>query len=400
MNPNQSLPTLDDLDAAGKRILIRVDFNAPLADGQISDDTRLNAALPTILELLDAGASLVLMSHLGRPKGEPKPELRMAPVAAALAELLGREVIEVQGDPVLGEGALATCQALEPGQVALLENLRFDPGEKSDDPAFAAGLAALADAYVNDAFGTAHRPAASVVGVAGLLPAYAGRLLHRELEVLGAALSEPKRPFIVVMGGAKIGDKIGVIDALLPLADRILVGGGMANTFLAAEGVEMANSLVETDRLDDARRLRALAGDKLVVPFDLLAADAFDEAANTRIVGTAKGVPKGWQALDIGPATVEVFKAALADAGTVIWNGPMGVFEMVPFAKGTYAVAEILAGLNGAMTIVGGGDSAAAVHKSGLADKMGWISTGGGAALELLEGRPLPAVVALLEARS
>jgi phosphoglycerate kinase len=388
--------TLDDLDAAGRRILVRVDFNLPLDDaGRVTDDTRLRAALPTLGELLDAGASLILMSHLGRPSG-PDPRFGMQPVAEALSALLGRSVRLLSGgEPVLGPAVSAACAALAPGEVALLENLRFDGREKADDPDFAAGLAALADAYVNDAFGTAHRAAASVVGVTEHLPAYAGRLMQRELEMLGGALENPARPFAVILGGAKIGDKIGVIDALLPRADLILVGGGMANTFLAAAGVNMAGSLVEHERLDDARRLAAAAGDKLVTPVDLVAADAFDAAAATRVVTVAEGVPPGWRALDIGPATVVDFGARLAKAGTVLWNGPMGVFEMAPFARGTFAIADVLAGLEGAVTIVGGGDSAAAVEAAGLAERMTWVSTGGGASLELLEGKTLPAVAAL-----
>ncbi len=385
--------TLDQLDPRGKRILVRVDFNVPLKDGRVTDDTRLRAALPTLTELLDKGASLVLMSHLGRPKDAPDPAYRMQPVGEALAELLGRPVRTL--DETVGPAVEAACAALAPGQVLLLENLRFGPGEKNNDAQFADQLARLADVYVNDAFGTAHRPAASVVAIAERLPAYAGRLMARELTVLGQALSAPRRPFVVIMGGAKIGDKIAVIDALIPKADLILVGGGMANTFLAASGIAMGDSLVETDRLEDARRLTAAAGPKLVVPLDFVAADAFDAAARTQVLPAAGGIPAGWRALDIGPETVADFSARLAGAGTVLWNGPMGVFELAPFAEGTFAIARLLAELPGAMTIVGGGDSAAAVEAAGLADRMGWVSTGGGASLEFLEGRTLPAVAAL-----
>jgi phosphoglycerate kinase len=385
--------TLDQLDPRGKRVLVRVDFNVPLRDGRVTDDTRLRAALPTLTELLDKGAALVLMSHLGRPKDAPDPAYRMRPVGEALGALLGRPVRTL--DETVGPAVEAACAALAPGQVLLLENLRFGPGEKNNDAHFADQLARLADVYVNDAFGTAHRAAASVVAVAERLPAYAGRLMARELTVLGEALSAPRRPFVVIMGGAKIGDKIAVIDALIPRADLILVGGGMANTFLAAGGAAMGDSLVETERLEDARRLAAAAGAKLVVPTDFVAADAFDVAARTQVLPAAGGIPAGWRALDIGPATVADFSARLAGAGTVLWNGPMGVFELAPFAQGTFAIARLLAELPGAMTIVGGGDSAAAVEAAGLADRMGWVSTGGGASLEFLEGRTLPAVAAL-----
>lgn len=390
--------TLDQLDARGKRVLVRVDFNVPLKDGRVTDDTRLRAALPTLTELLDQGASLVLMSHLGRPKDAPDPAYRLQPAAEALSLLLGRPVRSLE--QTVGPEVEAACRALAPGEVLLLENLRFGPGEKHNDPAFADALARLADAYVNDAFGTAHRAAASVVAVAERLPAYAGRLMERELSVLGQALESPRRPFVVIMGGAKIGDKIAVMDALIPKADRILVGGGMANTFLAAAGLAMGDSLVEAERLDEARRLAATAGPKLLVPTDVVAADAFDAGARRQVLPTAGGIPAGWRALDIGPATVAAFAEALAGAGTVLWNGPMGVFELAPFAEGTFAVARLLAELPGAMTIVGGGDSAAAVEAAGLAERMGWVSTGGGASLEFLEGRSLPAVAALETAAS
>lgn len=388
--------TLDDLDPAGKRVLVRVDFNVPLKAGAVADDTRIRASLPTIRELLDRGAAVILMSHLGRPKG-PDPAQSMAPVGAALAALLGRPVRTMAA--VTGPEVEETARHLAPGQVMLLENLRFDPGEESDDPRLAQDLAALADAYVNDAFGTAHRAAASVVGVARDLPAYAGRLMARELTELGAVVADPARPLVIVTGGAKVSDKVAVLDHLVPLADRILVGGGMANTFLAARGVPMGDSLVEAAALDDAARIAAAAGPKLVLPVDVVTADAFSADAATRVVpldgGGAAGVDDGWRALDIGPRTVEAFRAALADARTVVWNGPMGVFELAPFAAGTFAVAHILADLPHARTVVGGGDSAAAVNAAGLADRVGWVSTGGGATLEFLEGRMLPAVAAL-----
>jgi len=390
---SSSLPTLDDLDAEGRRILVRVDFNVPLKYGRPADTTRLRAALPTIQELIDRGASVVLMSHLGRPKGVD-PALRMAPVGEALAKLLRRPVLTV--DDVAGPKAAEAAEGIRQGQVLLLENLRFDPGEEANDPDLARRLAAMADAYVNDAFGTAHRAAASTVGITEHLPSYAGRLMQRELEVLGRLLHHPERPFVVLMGGAKIGDKIGVIHSLLPFADRLLVGGGMANTFLAAQGVAMGDSLVEEPALEEARRIRDAAGDKLVLPIDLVIADAFTADAEKRIVAVAEGVPKGWRALDIGPATIRRFATAVRGARSVVWNGPMGVFELAPFAEGTFAMAHALADLRDGETVVGGGDSAAAVEAAGLSDRIDWVSTGGGATLELLEGKALPAVVALM----
>ena len=419
--PPSAIPTLDDLDPAGKRVLVRVDFNVPLSEGQVGDDLRLQAALPTIRELLERGAALILMSHLGRPKGVDEA-LRMRPVGARLAQLLGREVRVA--DAVVGPAVSAAAAVLAPGEVLLLENLRFEPGEKANDPALGAALAALAEAYVDDAFGTAHRAAASTVGVTEHLPAYAGRLMQRELAMLGEVVAAPERPFVVLLGGAKVSDKVGVIDALLPRCDRILVGGGMANTFLAAADVPMGDSLVEESALEEARRIAALAGEALLLPVDLVVADAFAADAATRTMSLAwtdpsravgsgaadhstealgaddaapapVGVPAGWRALDIGPATLARFEAALAGARTVVWNGPMGVFELPPFARGTFALAERLAALEQATTIVGGGDSAAAVRQAGLADRVDWVSTGGGASLELLEGKALPAVEAL-----
>ncbi len=384
--------TLDELDPGGKRILVRVDFNVPLAGGRVADDTRLRASLPTIRELLDRGAALILCSHLGRPKAIDDA-FRMRPVGDALAGLLGRPVTTL--DEPIGPTVSAAVAAVRPGDVILLENLRFDPGEKADDPAFARALADLADAFVNDAFGTAHRASASVVGVTAYLPSYAGRLMQRELDVLGRALADPERPFAVILGGAKIGDKIGVIDALLPRADLLPIGGGMANTFLAAAGIDMGDSLVEHERLDDARRIRAEAAGKLILPVDLVIADAFDAGARSQVVPAQDGVPPGWRALDVGPLTLSVLADQLRGARTVLWNGPMGVFELAPFAQGTFGVAAILGDLDDATTIVGGGDSAAAVHLAGLADRMTWISTGGGATLEFLEGKLLPAVAAL-----
>jgi phosphoglycerate kinase len=387
------LPTLDDVDPAGRRVLVRVDFNVPLADGEVSDDTRLRAALPTITELVDGGGAVVLMSHLGRPKG-PDESLRMAPVGEALSELLDTAVRTI--DEVVGPRVEKAVDQLAPANVLLIENLRFDPGEKANDPEFAAALARLGGVYVNDAFGTAHRAAASVVGVTEHLPSYAGRLMERELTILSGALADPRPPFVVILGGAKVADKIGVIESLLERADRVLIGGGMANTFLAARGTQMSDSLVDAGGLEEARRLLERGSEKVVLPLDLVVADQLAEDAQARVVRVDEGVPGGWRALDIGPRTVELFAGQLADAGTVFWNGPMGVFEMEPFAVGTFEVARVLADMDDAMTIVGGGDSAAAVRAAGLARDIDWVSTGGGASLELVEGKRLPAVEALV----
>lgn len=390
----RTLPTLDDLEEQGQRVLVRVDFNVPLADGEVADDSRIAAALPTLLELIDRGCSLVLMSHLGRPHGVEE-DLRMAPVGAKLSEHLGRTVWTLTD--TVGAGVEAATSGLASGEVMLLENLRFDSREKANDAGFASELARLAQVYVNDAFGTAHREAASTVGVARQLPAYAGRLMAEEITVLSQVRDEPARPFMVVLGGAKISDKIGVIESLLPRAAAILVGGGMANTLLAARGVEMGASLVEEERLDDAKRIAGAAGEKLHMPTDLVVAEDATQEADHRTVTTEEGVPDGWLALDIGPQSVETFAATLAEAKTVVWNGPMGVFELATYAEGTFELARAIAGLKDAMTVVGGGDSGAAVRAAGVEDEMSFVSTGGGAALQLLEGRPLPAVEVLLD---
>ena len=386
--------TIRDLDVKGKRALVRVDFNVPLDKGTIGDDTRITAAVPTIQYLLDQGASVVLMSHLGRPKKGPSDELRLDPVARRLEELLGRPVQKV--NVTTGAEAEAAAEALQPGDVLLLENTRFDPREEKNDPAMAAELAKLGDIYVNDAFGAAHRAHASTEGVARHLPGVAGFLLEKELAALGGAIQDPERPFVTVIGGAKISDKIGVIDNLLGKVDALLIGGGMANTFLVAQGHDVGDSLVEPDSVEVARNLIEQArerGAQLRLPTDAVIADAFDASANRQVV-KVDAVPAGWRILDIGPETVQAYSEVVRGARTVIWNGPMGVFELAPFAEGTRAIAQALAE-SGARSIIGGGDSVAAVEQMGLADRMTHISTGGGASLELLEGKELPGVAIL-----
>ncbi|GIV70707.1 phosphoglycerate kinase [Caldilinea sp.] len=386
--------TIRDIDWQGKKALVRVDFNVPLdkTTGAITDDARIRAALPTIQYLLDHGAAVILMSHLGRPKEGPDPKYSLKVVADHLATLLSAPVKFV--GQTTGPEAEAAAAALKPGEVLVLENTRFDKRETKNDPTMAAELAKLGDVYVNDAFGSAHRAHASTEGVARLLPAVAGFLMEKELTYLGKALENPERPFIAILGGAKISDKIGVISNLLKKVDAILIGGGMANTFLAAQGFNMGKSLVETDALDTARELLAKGGDLIHLPVDLRVADAFAPDANDKVVPVNE-VPADWMALDIGPATIAHFANRLAGAKTVVWNGPMGVFEFPKFAQGTFAIAEILAGLQGATTIIGGGDSAAAIREAGLEDKMSHVSTGGGASLEFLEGIELPGVAAL-----
>jgi phosphoglycerate kinase len=386
--------TVRDIDVKGKRVLVRVDFNVPLKDGRVSDDRRIRAALPTIQYLLDHDAAVILMSHLGRPKGEPKSEFRMDPVAERLSELLGRPVRKL--DDLVGLEVEQAVRALQPGDVILLENTRFHPGETKNDPQLAEQLARLGDVFVNDAFGAAHRAHASTEGVAHRLPAVAGLLMEKELNYLGNALADPERPFVAVLGGAKISDKIGVIRNLLTRVDSLLIGGGMANTFFRAQGLETGESLVEEDVLDTARELLESSGDKLILPVDFVIADKFAADANARVI-PAEDVPAGWRIMDIGPATVAHFTNRLAAAKTVVWNGPMGVFEFPRFADGTFGVARTLAGLQDATTIIGGGDSAAAIEQSGLAERMSHISTGGGASLEFLEGKELPGVAMLMD---
>ncbi len=382
--------TVRDVDLKGKRVLMRADFNVPLDGTTITDDTRIRAALPTIQYILENGASLVLMSHLGRPKGVT-PSLRLQPVADRLGELLGKPV--KMAPDVVGDEVQAMAEALAPGGILLLENTRFYSEEKNNDPAFSAKLAAMGDLFVNDAFGTAHRAHASTVGVADTLPAVAGFLIEKEIAFLGKATSNPESPYVVILGGAKVSDKIAVIENMLDKADTILIGGGMANTFFKAQGFEMGDSLVENDAVDTATALIAKAGGKIVLPVDAVVADAFDNDANIKVVDV-DAVEPGWRILDIGPKTIALFQGRLAGAKTVVWNGPMGVFEMPNFATGTFAIAETLASID-AVTIIGGGDSASAVNKAGVADKVSHVSTGGGASLEYLEGKVLPGVAAL-----
>ena len=385
--------TIRDIDLRGKRVLVRVDFNVPLREGAVADDTRIRAALPTIRYLLAQEAIVILMSHLGRPKGQVRPELSLSPVAAHLAVLLERPVAFVE--ECVGPEVEALVAKLRPGDVLLLENLRFHPQERANDPDFAAQLASLGQVYVNDAFGTAHRAHASTAGVPQHLPSVAGFLMEKELQFLGQALRDPQRPYVAILGGAKVSDKIGVIQALLAEVDRVLIGGGMANTFFLALGHEVGDSLAEADSVPTAQKLMEEAGERLLLPTDVVIADQFAADAHSDVV-PADGVPEGWRILDIGPRTLESYEHALAGAKTVVWNGPMGVFEFPRFAEGTFAIARVLAGLD-AVTIIGGGDSAAAVQQAGLADRMTHISTGGGASLELLEGRELPGVSALMD---
>ena len=395
---NYNKKTILDVDVAGKKILLRCDFNVPQdkETGAITSDKRIVAALPTIRYLLEKKAAVIACSHLGKPKGEWKAKLSLAPVAQRLSELLGQEVIFAKD--IVGEDAKAKAAALQGGQIMLLENLRFDPREEKNDPSFAEELASMAELYVSDAFGTVHRAHASTAGVAAYLPAVSGLLVAKELEVMGGALNNPKRPFVAVLGGAKVSDKIGVINNLLDKADTIIIGGGMAYTFAKAQGGSIGKSLCEEDKLDYAREMIAKAeknGVKLLLPSDTLAADDFSNDAKHQVVSTM-AIPDGWEGMDIGPDTIRTFCDAVKGAGTVVWNGPMGVFEFENFAAGTRAMAQALAD-SGAITIVGGGDSAAAVEQMGFADKITHISTGGGASLEFLEGLELPGVACLLD---
>jgi phosphoglycerate kinase len=405
---------VEDLNVAGKRVLIRVDFNVPIKDGRVEDDKRIAAALPTLQYLLSKGASVVLMSHLGRPDGQRKMEFTLKPVADKLQELLGKPVKFL--DDCVGPSVEAACAALKPGEVVLLENLRFHIEEegkvKMEDgtklaagkdkvEAFRAGLTRLGDVYVNDAFGTAHRDHSSVSGIQ-LPQRAAGYLMKKELDFLGAAIENPKRPFVAIIGGAKVSGKIDVIQSMLPKVDKMIIGGGMAYTFAKAKGLEIGKSLVELDRVELAKEIMAKAGDKLLLPTDCLVTDAFDFKArtlgNTKVCRMTE-IPKDWEAVDIGPETSAAYAAVIRGAKTVLWNGPMGVFEVDASAKGTFAVASALAEATslGATTVVGGGDSASAIKKAGLSKKVSHVSTGGGASLEFLEGKPLPGVLALTD---
>lgn len=383
--------TIRDIDVQGKRVLVRVDFNVPVKEGVVGDDTRIRAALPTLEYLLQNGAALILCSHLGRPKGSPDPQYSLRPVAEYLATLLGKPV--AFAEDCIGPNAEDAAKTLKAGDVLLLENTRFHAGETKNDPEISKGLASLADVYVNDAFGSAHRAHSSTTGVAEFLPAVSGFLLEKEIRYLGQAVAAPEKPFVAILGGAKISDKIGVIKNLLAKADSILIGGGMANTFFKAQGYPVADSLVEDEALDTAKEILAQAGSKFRLPVDVVIADKFEADAVHKIMSTGP-IPEGWRILDIGPETVAHYAKIISEAKTVVWNGPMGVFEFPAFAKGTFAIAQAAAESE-AVTIVGGGESVAAVKKSGLADKITHISTGGGASLEMLEGLTLPGVAAL-----
>ncbi len=390
------IASVDDLDARGKRVLVRVDFNVPVSDGVCTDDTRIRAALPTINKLVEGGARVILMSHLGRPSGEGFEEkFTLRPAALRLAELLGKPV--AFASDTIGEDAHAKVAALQDGQVLVLENLRFDRREKKNDPAFCEELASLGDAYVNDAFGTAHRAHASTAGVAALLPAYAGYLMQREIGTLSGMLEKPRRPFVAILGGSKVSDKIKVIDALLEKCDTLIIGGGMCFTFLLAQGKQVGTSLKEEDWVERAAAMLKKAeerGVKLLLPVDVVCADKFAEDARTETV-SVDAIPADMMGLDIGPETSKLYADAIAEGATVFWNGPMGVFEMDAFAAGTKAVALAVAENQQADTIIGGGDSVAAVNKFDLANRMTFISTGGGASMELVQGEALPGVEAL-----
>lgn len=388
--------TVRDIDLKGKRVLVRVDFNVPLDGSTITDDTRIRAAVPTLKYILEQGPKAVmLMSHLGRPKGGPDPKYSLAPVAPALSKLLGVDV-QFAADTV-GESAAQALANLPDGGVLLLENTRFYPLEEKNDAELAGKLAQMADVFVMDAFGSAHRAHSSTVGVTAHLPSVAGFLMEKELDYLATALESPQRPFVAILGGAKVSDKIAVIESLLGKVDKLLIGGGMANTFFKAKGYAMGKSLVEEDAVETAKALLAKGGDKLVLPVDVVIGDKLEDDAQVQTIDVAAGVPEGWGIYDIGPRSVELFGQHLAGAKTVVWNGPMGVFEKDKFASGTRSVARLLAEQTrqGAISIIGGGDSVAAIEEAGLADQITHISTGGGASLEMLEGKVLPGVAAL-----
>lgn len=390
--------TVKDVDVHGKRVLVRVDFNVPLVDGLVTDDTRVRAALPTLRYLVDHGARVIVMSHLGRPNGAPDPQFSLRPVRRVLQRLLGRNVVFV--DDIVGPEAHEAVDRMVDGEIIMLENVRFDPGEKANDPEFAKKLASLADIYVNDAFGAAHRAHASTEGVAHFLPAYAGLLLAREVETLTSMLTDPERPFVAILGGSKVSDKFGVIDRLLDCVDTLIIGGGMCFTLLVAKGVSVGNSLVEQEWVEPAKAMLTKAttkGVQIMLPVDFVIADAIEPDAETRIVAREE-IPAGMMGLDIGPTTVELFKGEISQARTIFWNGPMGVFEMAPFENGTKQVAFAVTRNNRAVSVVGGGDSVAALKKFDLEERVTFVSTGGGASMKLLEGSELPGLAALQDA--
>ncbi len=385
--------TVKDIDIKNKRVLMRVDFNVPMADGKVTDDKRIKAALPTIKYVLEQGASLLLMSHLGRPKGGPDAEFSLRAASEALSALLERPV-QMAPDCV-GPEVEKLAQALKPGEVLMLENTRFHKGEEKNDLDLAKQMAALGDVYVNDAFGSAHRAHSSTEGIARFLPSVSGFLMEQELEYLGRAVANPEHPYIAILGGAKISDKILVVETLAAKCDKLIIGGGMANTFLSAKGLNMQDSLVEAEALETAKTLLGKLSDKLVLPVDAIIADKFDAEANTQTVDVDK-IPAGWRMLDVGPKTISLYQATLDGSKLIVWNGPVGVFEMPKFAEGTFALARMMAESK-AITVIGGGDSASAVKKAGVAKQMTHVSTGGGASLEFLEGKELPGVAALLD---
>lgn len=389
--------TVEDIDVKGKKVLVRCDFNVPLDEnGNITDENRIVGALPTIEYLIKNGAKVILCSHMGKPKGEPKPELSLAPVAKRLSEKLGKEVVFAADDTVVGENAKASVAAMKEGDVVLLENTRYRKEETKNEPEFSKELASLADVFVNDAFGTAHRAHCSNVGVSEILkPAVVGYLIEKEIKFLGEAVNDPVRPLVAVLGGSKVSSKISVIENLLDKVDKLIIGGGMAYTFFAAQGKTTGTSLLEPDFIDYAKKMLDKAGDKLVLPIDTVVAKEFSNDSPSQIA-EGGNIPDGYMGLDIGPKSIELFSDVLKTAKTVVWNGPMGVFEMPNFAKGTNAIAKVLADLD-ATTIIGGGDSVAAVNQAGLGDKMSHVSTGGGASMEFLEGKELPGIAALTD---